>query len=178
MAREDSLSIVILTSIFSIGGGLYVYFTSENILGAFLIIGFGVLEFIGLVIYFIYKRKDRRLIRDFESRIELESNLPPEERIRRNEQHTLRAEQALSLAKEEKKAQRKKDSPIIKEYKKKLQDDDFCMICKLDLREENEILQCPFCRSLFHKEHLEEWLTIKKTCPVCSQKFDKKQDKK
>jgi len=41
------------------------------------------------------------------------------------------------------------------------------MICKLALRNNQEILICPFCQSYFHEEHLQEWLQIADDCPVC-----------
>lgn len=44
-----------------------------------------------------------------------------------------------------------------------------CMICKLELRLEQKILQCPICLSLFHHDHLVSWLKNNQTCPVCGQ---------
>lgn len=42
-----------------------------------------------------------------------------------------------------------------------------CGICKLTFREDQSICTCPYCESLFHKNHLEEWLISDKDCPVC-----------
>ncbi len=42
-----------------------------------------------------------------------------------------------------------------------------CMICKLALRNNQEILICPFCQSFFHEEHLQDWLQLADDCPVC-----------
>ena len=44
-----------------------------------------------------------------------------------------------------------------------------CMICKLSLKPEQKITQCPMCQSLFHQEHVVEWLRVKGKCPVCQQ---------
>jgi len=47
---------------------------------------------------------------------------------------------------------------------------EICMVCKLPFKsDEKNILQCPLCGSLYHQEHLLEWLTAKKTCPVCKE---------
>ncbi|NHJ48806.1 MAG: E3 ubiquitin protein ligase [Asgard group archaeon] len=44
---------------------------------------------------------------------------------------------------------------------------DYCMICKLEIRDKQLISFCPFCKSYFHKEHLSEWLIKNSDCPVC-----------
>lgn len=44
---------------------------------------------------------------------------------------------------------------------------EICAICKLELRSEQTIVQCPFCEYLFHKDHLIKWLQNNKDCPVC-----------
>lgn len=46
-----------------------------------------------------------------------------------------------------------------------------CIICKIKIKEPEEYYQCPHCLSVFHTNHLTEWLTIKKECPVCKRKF-------
>lgn len=43
-----------------------------------------------------------------------------------------------------------------------------CMICKLEIRKGQKIMQCKECLSVFHKEHIEEWLETNKDCPVCN----------
>ena len=42
-----------------------------------------------------------------------------------------------------------------------------CMICKLEIREGQKIMICEGCLSLFHKEHILEWLETNFDCPVC-----------
>lgn len=44
-----------------------------------------------------------------------------------------------------------------------------CMICKLALKEGQDIKQCPMCQSMFHHEHIIDWLRMKGICPVCQQ---------
>lgn len=43
-----------------------------------------------------------------------------------------------------------------------------CSICKLNIKPLEIIVQCSECLSLFHKEHLDDWLEKTKKCPVCS----------
>ncbi|NHJ86875.1 MAG: hypothetical protein FK734_15540 [Asgard group archaeon] len=42
-----------------------------------------------------------------------------------------------------------------------------CMISKMELTPDDEILQCTFCGSYFIKSYLEDWLAENKNCPVC-----------
>jgi hypothetical protein len=44
-----------------------------------------------------------------------------------------------------------------------------CMICKLPFKEGQSVSRCPMCKSLFHANHLFEWLKVKGQCPVCRQ---------
>ena len=46
---------------------------------------------------------------------------------------------------------------------------EICMICKLPLKSDQEIKQCPMCNSLFHQNHIIDWLRVKGKCPVCQQ---------
>lgn len=46
---------------------------------------------------------------------------------------------------------------------------EICMICKLPLKQDQEIKQCPMCNSLFHQNHIIDWLRVKGKCPVCQQ---------
>jgi uncharacterized CHY-type Zn-finger protein len=47
----------------------------------------------------------------------------------------------------------------------------FCMICKLPFKPQQEIARCPMCQSLFHRDHIFEWLKVKGKCPVCQQQL-------
>lgn len=44
-----------------------------------------------------------------------------------------------------------------------------CMICKLPFKKGETVAKCPMCQSLFHLEHIKEWLRLKGKCPVCLQ---------
>ncbi len=44
-----------------------------------------------------------------------------------------------------------------------------CMICKLPFKADQSIARCPMCHSLFHNDHIFEWLKVKGKCPVCLQ---------
>lgn len=44
-----------------------------------------------------------------------------------------------------------------------------CMICKLALKSDKPVSQCPMCQSMFHIDHIIEWLNLKGKCPVCQQ---------
>jgi len=45
----------------------------------------------------------------------------------------------------------------------------FCMICKLPFKPQQQVVSCPMCQSLFHRDHAFEWLKVKGKCPVCKQ---------
>lgn len=42
-----------------------------------------------------------------------------------------------------------------------------CEICKLELRKNQQIVQCPECYALFHLDHLRAWLNVYDRCPRC-----------
>ncbi|MFX0117144.1 MAG: RING finger domain-containing protein, partial [Candidatus Hodarchaeota archaeon] len=46
-----------------------------------------------------------------------------------------------------------------------------CSICRLSMDFGENTATCPECGSIFHQGHLEEWLKIKGSCPVCSHPF-------
>ncbi|WXG43980.1 MAG: HEAT repeat domain-containing protein [Promethearchaeati archaeon SRVP18_Atabeyarchaeia-1] len=43
-----------------------------------------------------------------------------------------------------------------------------CLICNAELTTEDELEKCPFCGTLFHREHYRKWVEKKKHCPKCS----------
>jgi len=47
-----------------------------------------------------------------------------------------------------------------------------CGICKLILTKDDLVLQCPNCYTLFHDDHLIEWLSSKQHCPICKAQID------
>jgi len=48
-----------------------------------------------------------------------------------------------------------------------------CSICKLTFNDNETILFCSTCGSLFHEEHLISWLSNHSECPVCAKDFSK-----
>ena len=52
-----------------------------------------------------------------------------------------------------------------------------CAICKLQFGDDQKILFCPNCESLFHEEHLLNWLSLNSECPVCARDFSKEIEK-
>lgn len=53
-------------------------------------------------------------------------------------------------------------------FKGKIKKNSKCGICKLTIRIEQEIYQCPNCRNLFHSQHLKEWFQNEQNCPICN----------
>jgi hypothetical protein len=47
-----------------------------------------------------------------------------------------------------------------------------CMVCKRGLENADEMLFCPHCGSLAHRDHLLEWLHVKNYCPTCGRPLD------
>ncbi|MFW9923845.1 MAG: hypothetical protein ACFFDW_11225, partial [Candidatus Thorarchaeota archaeon] len=43
-----------------------------------------------------------------------------------------------------------------------------CTICKLDIRIDQNVYQCPVCLNYYHDDHLEEWLRNNTTCLICN----------
>lgn len=94
----------------------------------------------------------------------------PEERKIAEERYKERVQEALNLAL----GKQKEITPneIVKAVETtSFAKDDFCMVCKLSFKTKKDILQCPICESLFHKDHLLDWIRIHQNCPVCSQKL-------
>ncbi|MHA1213248.1 MAG: RING finger domain-containing protein, partial [Candidatus Heimdallarchaeota archaeon] len=46
-----------------------------------------------------------------------------------------------------------------------------CPICKLPFQKTDSMLQCKNCLSIFHTEHLKQWLKDHSDCPVCETKL-------
>jgi hypothetical protein len=43
-----------------------------------------------------------------------------------------------------------------------------CIVCNLPLGNNEELVQCPFCKNMAHKDHMLEWLKGRDYCPTCS----------
>ena len=48
-----------------------------------------------------------------------------------------------------------------------------CSVCKLMIRANQAVLECPECGALFHKKHILEWLNEHDDCPICNQIISK-----
>ncbi len=94
----------------------------------------------------------------------------PEERERAQERYKERVQEALIIALGKKKEITPNEIVSAIEATS-FNKDDFCMVCKLTFKNKDEILQCPVCESVYHKEHLLAWIRIHKNCPVCTQKL-------
>ncbi|MGC9779707.1 MAG: hypothetical protein HZR80_10735 [Candidatus Heimdallarchaeota archaeon] len=57
----------------------------------------------------------------------------------------------------------------IKASKYRIEKENICMICKFEIDKHEMIYTCPYCNSLYHKDHFQQWLDIDTTCPVCNQ---------
>ena len=45
-----------------------------------------------------------------------------------------------------------------------------CTICQGLIKRGDNVLECPTCNNLAHKEHMLQWLKIKEECPICKTK--------
>ena len=131
----------------------------------YVLIGIGLFMFMCLFMVAIAFRGQRR-IRSLPGEVAESNEL--EEIEQANEIYKQRVEEAIQKALGKHERYPITEHMSVNEYTGKL-DKDVCMVCKLFLNNKNEILQCPICESLFHKDHLLEWITSKKKCPVCSQ---------
>jgi len=46
-----------------------------------------------------------------------------------------------------------------------------CGVCKLEVRSDQELMICVKCLTIFHIDHLSDWLKSAKVCPVCGQEM-------
>ncbi|MBD3190829.1 MAG: hypothetical protein GF308_09310 [Candidatus Heimdallarchaeota archaeon] len=88
------------------------------------------------------------------------------------EEFVRRVEEAVERAKRRKKDQEVDIELVPTQFEGDIKDE-FCMICKLNFSKSQEILQCPLCLSLYHQDHLLQWLTEQKKCPVCREPMKK-----
>jgi hypothetical protein len=42
-----------------------------------------------------------------------------------------------------------------------------CIVCNLPLGRTGELVQCPFCKHMAHRDHMLEWLSRRECCPTC-----------
>ena len=169
MKRDQGLSLLfILANVFiAIGFALIVSYQEQNY--SYIILGIGVILFIVLAIIMTAQRLEPKSSFQTESI----SYLADKQRKKSKEIYRQRVEQALQKALGKQENMSISEDLSVNVYTGNL-DDDVCMVCKLFLNEQDEILQCPICESLYHRDHLLEWVKVEKRCPVCSQVLYKK----
>ena len=47
-----------------------------------------------------------------------------------------------------------------------------CMVCNIELSRRDDVVLCPHCHSLAHRNHLIEWLRTKSLCPSCGKELN------
>jgi hypothetical protein len=101
----------------------------------------------------------------------LTAAMSEERRDRAQEIYKQRIEEAIKIAQRKSGTISPDEKILASVYKGELQKDDICMVCKLFLKKGDDILQCPVCERLYHKNHLLEWIRKHNNCPVCSQQL-------
>lgn len=118
-----------------------------------MIIFFGILL---LVIYFIIFRNKKRELQDNKWRDEAEHGFHI---IEENN-----SEQIKRIAPKNKRKILLEPFEYLEKYTINVE---MCMICKLEIRDKQKVITCPFCKSYFHEDHLIEWIALNEDCPVC-----------
>jgi hypothetical protein len=142
--------LAITTILIAVAGVIIGIFTS-----IYSELGFGLLIIFvsilaGLVIFMIFRDKQKRAKNE-----------------NRKITESFNASQEINSKYEELDINQKLPEPF--EYQEKYRTViDFCMICKLEIRDKQMIMFCPFCKSYFHEDHLNEWLNKNSDCPVCN----------
>ncbi|MCK4895272.1 MAG: E3 ubiquitin protein ligase [Candidatus Heimdallarchaeota archaeon] len=49
-----------------------------------------------------------------------------------------------------------------------------CSICQGLIKHSENVMECPSCTNVAHKEHMEQWLKIKEECPICKTRITKR----
>jgi uncharacterized Zn-finger protein len=49
-----------------------------------------------------------------------------------------------------------------------------CPVCWNDISPEDRFAKCPYCDTLYHRDHLLEWMKVKGFCPNCQNKLSRK----
>ncbi|MCE7748957.1 MAG: hypothetical protein GPJ51_11205 [Candidatus Heimdallarchaeota archaeon] len=48
----------------------------------------------------------------------------------------------------------------------------YCEICKNIIVAGEKIVQVEACNHVFHKNHIQEWIKVKGTCPICKEQIN------
>ncbi|MHA1866943.1 MAG: hypothetical protein ACTSVB_05285 [Candidatus Heimdallarchaeaceae archaeon] len=49
-----------------------------------------------------------------------------------------------------------------------------CIICNGLIKKGQDLLECPNCENVGHKEHMLKWISIKEECPICKTQISKR----
>lgn len=52
-----------------------------------------------------------------------------------------------------------------------------CWICSMPIESKDSVAQCPHCLNLFHYNHFNAWIQMKRACPVCKKEIKSTQAK-
>ncbi|MFW9923844.1 MAG: RING finger protein [Candidatus Thorarchaeota archaeon] len=149
---------LILITIIILGYLDVLHIPSESILIIVYVgLGFTALLVIAIVLQKVYKNKSKK---NEESSSSLNLRATPQLQSRTTQQYQ-------TIAKEE--TFEKPPIRNLEALQVTLDDDQEtnCGICKLEIRKHQQISTCPQCGTLFHKEHLGDWLQKEDKCPVC-----------
>ncbi|NHJ88034.1 MAG: E3 ubiquitin protein ligase [Asgard group archaeon] len=133
----------------------------------------GVIMISAVAIIYRYRRKPLPDIMDDQAPASSE-----EYRLKAEELYRQRVENAIQKALGKKKEIPLEDKNILAVEFKGACENEICMICKLFLKSNDSILQCPTCESLYHTDHLLTWIKSKQRCPVCSEELYHKETSK
>jgi hypothetical protein len=169
-SQRRFLELMIILALFLLGVGIITVAENSAAIYPYVLIGIGGLLLIGLFMVAVAFNRERAI--SINER-DVDINTLDERDEEAYEIYKQRVEEAIqrAIGKQER-VPITEDMTVI-EYTKAL-DKDVCMVCKLFLSKKDKILQCPICESLYHRDHLLEWITVKKKCPVCSQDLYKK----
>ena len=139
------------------GFGLYRYgFVGDSNFNYLFIIFGAALFIIGTILFVINLKKPKK-------------RSPPRTQTPTRTRQPVSRSQRLSIEEEDKIIS--SDAKIIASKVDYPIQNEKCMISKLEIQDDDEVLQCPFCSSYFIKKYLEEWIGKHKTCPVCKNRL-------
>jgi len=48
-----------------------------------------------------------------------------------------------------------------------------CPVCSLEILENDQVFECPYCGNIMHMRCVEPWIESKGTCPICKRPLSK-----
>ncbi|MBN1329979.1 MAG: hypothetical protein JXA54_10945 [Candidatus Heimdallarchaeota archaeon] len=152
------------------GFGLYSLGFNNNPLYSIplLVVGL-VLFFIGIAFYVMSEKKAKQLKeQERSSRGIRRSQIISSEILVSPDERELVTNTQFQFTEESPESKTLAESGLLKAKRiYSLRSEEVCMISKIPLTRNNQILQCPSCQSFFIEEYLIKWLQEKPYCPVC-----------